>query len=88
MQQMKVTILYEFAIIFQILSTDFLHFIFPHHNFVDAFLHLWSDECQRIPLGGESEQKTKGRRKRRALVGLGGVEVIRSAANQEKTTGV
>lgn len=61
--------------------------VFPHHNFVDAFLHLWSGEGQRIPLGGESEQKTKGRRKRRALVGLGGVDVIRSAANREKTTG-
>lgn len=35
-----------------------------------------------IPLGGESEQKAKGRRKRRALVGLGGVGVTRSAANQ------
>lgn len=39
-------------------------------------------------MGGESEQKTKGRRKRRALVGLGGVDVIRSAANREETTGV
>lgn len=36
----------------------------------------------RIPLGGESEQKTKGRRKRRALVGLGGTDVTKSAANQ------
>lgn len=35
-----------------------------------------------IPFGGESEQKTKGRRKRRALVGLGGTDVTRSAANQ------
>lgn len=34
------------------------------------------------PLGGESEQKTKGRRKRRALVGLGDVDVARSLANQ------
>lgn len=33
-------------------------------------------------MGGESEQKTKGRRKRRALVGLGGVDVTRSAANR------
>lgn len=34
-------------------------------------------------MGGESEQKTKGRRKRRALVGLGGVDVTRSSANEE-----
>ena len=35
-----------------------------------------------VPLGGESEQRTKGRRKRRALVGLGGAAVTRSAANR------
>lgn len=40
-------------------------------------------------MGGESEQKTKGRRKRRALVGLGGVDGTWSSANQaEKTTRV
>lgn len=33
-------------------------------------------------MGGESEQKTKGRRKRRALVGLDGVDVTRSSANE------
>lgn len=33
-------------------------------------------------MGGESEQKTNGRRKRCALVGLGGVDVTRSSANE------
>lgn len=42
----------------------------------------------RLPLGGESwEQKTKGRRKRRALDALGGVGVTESSEGRESRNG-
>lgn len=59
-----------------------IHSILQHHNrvHISLFQTVWKEP--KIPLGGESEQKTKGRRKRRALVGLWVVGVTRSSANQ------
>lgn len=47
--------------------------------------HTSIETMCRLPLGGESwEQKTKGRRKRRALAALGGVGVTESSEERER----